>query len=75
MALPQVFTDRSVRGKIKDKIEIVMAFVVVGGYIYSKMNPTPDPVFYGDLDVAGVENVLHQNGDDVVYNLTTQENT
>lgn len=47
MQMPAIVTDRKVRENFKDKVEVVMAVVVLTGFVYKKVKqhqetPIPD---------------------------------
>ena len=43
MQMPAIVTDRKVRENFKDKVEVVMAVVVLTGFVYKKIKKTSTP--------------------------------
>lgn len=44
MNLPTIFTDRVARENFKDKVEVVMAVIVLTGFVYKKVRRGNDSV-------------------------------
>lgn len=44
MKLPEIFTDRKAREDLKDKVEVVMAVVVLAGFAYKQYKKRQDPI-------------------------------
>jgi hypothetical protein len=73
MKLVSIITDRHARESIKDKVELVMAAFLVAGFVYSKIKGENPEIGYFNENVAGVENIVSQYGDDAVYTVQVKE--